>query len=303
MTAGSSTATRLRALVVEDSATQALLLRQRLARSGFEVQIASHGGEALSLIEQRLPSVVLTDLDMPEMDGLELVKQLRRRGAAVPVILMTAKGSEEVAVQALRAGASGYVPKRNLERDLARTMEQVLALSRTTRERPQPGRLLSNSGLRYQLPNYSSLIAPLVRRLQRSLETMQLCDEADLVRVGMALREALMNAIEHGNLEMSSQLREEDEDRYHRLIAERREQEPYSRRRVRVGAEESRDAVRYVVADDGPGFDPTTCGDPTDPANLERVYGRGLLLIRSFMDEVSFNAAGNEITMVKRRQA
>lgn len=303
MTAGSTAHARLRALVVEDSATQALLLRQRLARSGFEVQIAAHGVEALALIEQRPPAVVLTDLDMPEMDGLELVKQLRRRGTAVPVILMTAKGSEEVAVQALRAGASGYVPKRNLDRDLARTMEQVLAMSRTSRERQHVGPVLQRAAVRYELPNYSSLIAPLVRRLQRSLEWMQLCAEADLVRVGMALREALMNAIEHGNLEMSSQLREEDEEQYHRLIAQRREQEPYRRRRVRISAAESRDAVTYVVADDGRGFDPTQCGDPTDPSNLERVYGRGLLLIRSFMDEVTFNAAGNEITMVKRRQA
>ncbi|MGE0608143.1 MAG: ATP-binding protein, partial [Pirellulales bacterium] len=50
------------------------------------------------------------------------------------------------------------------------------------------------------------------------------------------------------------------------------------------------------------GFDPSKLPDPTDPANLEKASGRGLLLMRSFMDEVTYNATGNQITLVKRRQ-
>jgi anti-sigma regulatory factor (Ser/Thr protein kinase) len=56
------------------------------------------------------------------------------------------------------------------------------------------------------------------------------------------------------------------------------------------------------VRDEGRGFDPATLPDPLDPAQLETTTGRGLLLIRTFMDEVSFNATGNEITIVKRRK-
>jgi anti-sigma regulatory factor (Ser/Thr protein kinase) len=55
-----------------------------------------------------------------------------------------------------------------------------------------------------------------------------------------------------------------------------------------------------VIADEGPGFDVTAVPDPTDPENLLKPSGRGLLLIRSFMDEVYHNARGNSITMVKR---
>jgi anti-sigma regulatory factor (Ser/Thr protein kinase) len=65
-------------------------------------------------------------------------------------------------------------------------------------------------------------------------------------------------------------------------------------------ARETRTEVTFVIADEGPGFDPSRLPDPTDPAQLERVHGRGLLLIRTFMDEVSHNERGNEITMVKR---
>ena len=61
-----------------------------------------------------MPALVLTDLIMPEMNGLELVKAIREHHPFVPVILMTSKGNEEIAVQALQGGAASYVPKSQL---------------------------------------------------------------------------------------------------------------------------------------------------------------------------------------------
>jgi len=66
-----------------------------------------------------------------------------------------------------------------------------------------------------------------------------------------------------------------------------------------VHARLSRSEAVYVIRDEGPGFDP----DPTDPAHLEMPSGRGLLLIRAFMDEVIHNPTGNQVTLIKRRQA
>ena len=79
-------------------------------------------------------------------------------------------------------------------------------------------------------------------------------------------------------------------------------EQPYSRRRVVLRARESRGESRYLIADDGPGFDIRGFAyDPTDASNLDKPSGRGLFLIRTFMDEVTFNSRGNEITMVHRR--
>src|SRR4029077_5688969 len=86
---------------------------------------------------------------------------------------------------------------------------------------------------------------------------------------------------------------------YHDLYERRRAEAPYRDRRVRVTAVQRRDEVRYLVADEGPGFAPAPLPDPTDVSQLERVSGRGLLLIRTFMDEVLHSDRGNQITMPK----
>ena len=59
--------------------------------------------------------------------------------------------------------------------------------------------------------------------------------------------------------------------------------------------------ARFTIRDEGPGFDPAMLSNPTQAENLERCSGRGLLLMRMFMDEVTFNSIGNEVTLVKRR--
>ena len=104
----------------------------------------------------------------------------------------------------------------------------------------------------------------------------------------------------HGNLEISSELRQEDERNYYKLADARRLQPPYQDRKVHFTFRVTRNEASCAIQDDGPGFDPSKLPDPTDPENLGRVGGRGLLLIRTFMDEVNFNEKGNEITLIKR---
>jgi len=288
-------------LVVDDSAVDRLRTEKILAKdAGLTVSVAANGKEALEHLARGLPDIVLTDMQMPEMDGLQLVEEIRSRYPAVPVILMTAHGSEELAVQALQRGAASYVPKRNLANDLPDTIESVLGVAKANRSQLRLLECLIDTQSHFVLENDAALIPSLIGHLENNLTRMKLCDENGLIRVAVALREALINAIHHGNLEIDSGLREKDEKHYCTLVEERRQQEPYLDRRVHVYAKESHHEAYYVIRDEGPGFDPTSLPDPLDPANLEKVSGRGLLLIRTFMDEVHHNKEGNEITMIKR---
>ena len=70
---------------------------------------------------------------------------------------------------------------------------------------------------------------------------------------------------------------------------------------MRVEARFDPAEVVFVIEDDGPGFDPGSLPDPLDLSNLEKPSGRGLMLIRTFMDDVTFNERGNQIRMVKKK--
>ena len=119
--------------------------------------------------------------------------------------------------------------------------------------------------------------------------------------MGVALEEALLNGIYHGNLEVSSDLKQDDDDAFNRLAARRRREEPYCQRRLHVHVRLDSETAVFVIRDEGPGFDLSKVPDPTDPENLLLPSGRGLLLIRMFMDDVKYNDAGNELTMIKKR--
>jgi CheY-like chemotaxis protein/anti-sigma regulatory factor (Ser/Thr protein kinase) len=290
-------------LVVDDSAVDRARAEGLLKKGGGLVTLsASNGREALARIETEKPDIVISDLQMPEMNGLELVETVRREHPGLPVILMTAHGSEETAIQALRKGATNYVAKRKLAKELVATVKSVLEIARADRGQQEFLRCLVQTEARYEIDNDLRAIPALLEQLEIGVTRMQLCDRTGWMRIAVALREAVVNAIYHGNLELTSQLREDDEAAFDRLAEQRLTEAVFAGRRVHVTARETRNEVTYVLRDEGRGFDPTTLPDPTNPANLERRTGRGLFLIRTFMDEVRHNAAGNEITLVKRRE-
>ena len=100
-----------RVLVVDDDAASRRLLEVRLRAMGCEVSAAGDGREALAAVHQEPPALMMLDLQMPRMDGMELLRSLRRDGIDVPIIVVTAHGSIEAAVEAMKEGAYDFIPK------------------------------------------------------------------------------------------------------------------------------------------------------------------------------------------------
>ena len=115
------------------------------------------------------------------------------------------------------------------------------------------------------------------RRVQDEIERRlgaRACHDRDLFSIKLALEEALVNAIKHGN-------------QYDRA------------KKVQIAYRLLPDRFEVRITDEGPGFDPSAVPDPTAAENLERPGGRGLLLMRRFMTEVTFNERGNSVAMCK----
>jgi CheY-like chemotaxis protein/anti-sigma regulatory factor (Ser/Thr protein kinase) len=290
-------------LVVDDLSSDRQLVGRLLEQGAadLKVEYAVDGSDALAKMDQQRPDLVVTDLVMPQMDGLELVRVVIERYPLVPIILMTAQGNEEIAVQALMQGAASYVPKRRLADNLLDTVHEVLRLSYHRRHESQLMGCMTRTECSFVLDSDPELIGPLAAHLQEEAARIGLCDEVEGTRLGVAVEEALKNALYHGTLELGDQLHEEDREAFEALLAERRGQAPYRGRHVHVAAEISPDGARFVIRDEGPGFDVSTLPDPSDPVGLAATAGKGVLLMRSFMDEVSYNETGNAVTLVKRR--
>jgi len=268
----------------------------------LELEYAEDGRDALNKISRYQPDLVLTDLIMPHLDGLELVAKVVSEYPLIPVILMTGRGSEETAVRALKSGAASYVPKSLLAALLVETVEHVLEAAHEELCEVRLMNCLTQSDMTFRIGNDATMIGPLINYLHRTIRTIGLCDQSGGIRVCVALEEAINNAMFHGNLEISSQLRTSDTQAYQELVKQRRKTVPFCKRSIHVEARFTKRDGTFIIRDEGPGFDPDALPDPTDPDNLEKASGRGLLLMRTFMDSVRFNRFGNEVTMIKRME-
>ena len=122
-------------LVVDDVPALAEQYAYDLKRlGGYEVLTASSGAEALDLIGREAPDCVVLDLEMPGMDGFEVLRQLARRGVETPVVVYTGTGNFDRCIQALRLGASGFVDKGEPMERIVREVETVLERRRLERE-------------------------------------------------------------------------------------------------------------------------------------------------------------------------
>jgi len=121
-----------RILVVDDEPQITRVLRTSLSSQGYDLRVANDGETALEIMKDWTPDLVITDLSMPNMDGLELSRRIRAK-LTVPIIVLSVKGEERTKVQALDAGADDYVTKPF-------GMEELLARVRASlRRRPAPG--------------------------------------------------------------------------------------------------------------------------------------------------------------------
>lgn len=196
-----------------------------------------------------------------------------RLGAAVPMVALLEGDAAERLVDALSAGFEDYLfhPPNPAElgllwrRHLEGAERPALVL-----EEGEGGRLS------IVFPSEVRYLRPAVRRVVDASRLLSWPRDRDRFRLRAAVSEAVANAVLYGNRE-----------------------DPMSR--VEVSAEMRPEEIRVTVADEGDGFDPDAVPDPRQPGRVGLSRGRGLFLLRSLMDEVSYNEVGNAVTLVLRR--
>jgi len=119
--------TQAHILIVDDEAVTRTGLQRILSRAGYAVTEAPTAPEALDLLRQQRFDLVITDLQMPGMDGFELLQALKQRGAQLPVVMLTGHGTMETVVQALRHGVNDFLTKPYRPEELLQVVEREIA--------------------------------------------------------------------------------------------------------------------------------------------------------------------------------
>lgn len=290
-------------LLIDDESLVLEELGDLLRDEGYRVITAQDGDEGIDRFREHRPEMVITDVRMPRRDGLAVVKLLRAEAPAVPITIITGHGTEAMAIEALRAGVSDFLKKPVRLEDLLAAIERMEAALRLAQRRPaaMPAsvRTLEHTWT-YRLGNDRESVPAFVDALlQRCAPTL---DTRTTAEVSLALRELILNAIEHGNLGLSYEDKAEAlENGTLAQVIEARRTDPALRDRVvTVTARMSQDQLSIRIADQGQGFNWRSLPDPTDPANVLSMHGRGVMLARLSVDDLVFNDAGNEVTLLKK---
>ncbi|MBI5524370.1 MAG: response regulator [Desulfarculus sp.] len=264
-----------RVLVVDDEPMVLDVLTRYLRHQGLETMAAGDGQEALRLFSQEPCDLVISDLRMPGMDGLQLLHAIKGLNPRVPFIFISGFGDIPTVVEALKSGAENFLTKP-LEMDLlSKVVAQSLSLAAT-----QAPPMLQLARMRQitqlEVPSRFEFIRELVSQITQSAICVGYAQNDLDNNLKLALVEGLTNAMEHGN--------RWDENRL-----------------VRLEADLTSDCLKVTIEDEGVGFDFCALADPTCGEQLLSERGRGVFLMRAIMDEVGFNPAGNCLTLVKRR--
>ena len=269
-------------LVVDDDRTSRHLTQSLLEREGWRVTPAKDGREALALLKTRRFTLMLLDVWMPRMNGLELLEKLRTSKQRPRVIVMTSDDAPATLLQAVRQQAFRYVHKPVEPSLLIHTVRDTLAAPKTP-----PIEVISARH------DWIELVVPCSREAVERIQGVMARLDADLAAdmresIAYAFRELLLNAIEWGG----------------RL-------DP--KRKVRISYLRAKRMILYRISDPGPGFNidnlpHAAVGQPKDEpiAHIDvreakglRPGGFGLLTVRSSVDELLYNEKHNEVVFIK----
>lgn len=248
-------------------------LKNRLIASNYQVRLFRSVGRLLNYLDRHAVQSVLVDLHSPDESPVDIAR-IRERFPLVPILALADQANTECLKNSLFSGANHFVLDQNDRTSLTSTLERLITFRMEHIRYIQVMPYLKTR-LEASIPSELELLGGVVFYLTEELFKHGLISLNE-VNVKVAIIEALTNAMEHGN-----------------------GLDP--KKKVHIQADYDRDRAVIQIVDEGQGFDIDSLPDPTDEKNIYRPRGRGIFMMRQFMDEVIFHPPGNHLTLIKKR--
>lgn len=289
----------MKILIVEDDPASRLFLESLLESNNYDFRSAENGIEGLNIFDEYNPDIVLTDIRMPIMDGLELLEAVRDKNSDAIVVIITAFGSENYAIQALHLGANNYLKKPVSGQELLRLLKKYKAIvSGKYSPEALPGKLI-NRTFSIEFKTEFSKIPKIVDKIM--IESTLEIEDSEKVNIELGMVELITNAIEHGNLGISYIEKQKalDEGNLNELFEERLKNETFRNRKIKVDFLADNEKYQWTIEDEGEGFNWKNIPDPTDQEHILELNGRGIFISKFLFDKVEYFGKGNIVTATK----
>lgn len=250
-------------------------LRDRLLEDNYQVKLFRSIGRMVSWLDRNPVQTVLVDL-ADENHSPQYIARIREKFPLIPILALADGADSECLKDSIKNGANHFVLDPTDSASLVGTIEHLITFRMEYIRYAQVVPYIKTR-LESSLPSQLQLLGGIVFYLTEEMFKHGIIS-LNQINVKVALIEALTNAMEHGN----------GLDR---------------EKKVHVQADYNHDKAVIQIVDDGKGFDFKVLQDPTHKENIYRPRGRGVFMMRQFMDEVIFHEPGNHVTLVKKRSA
>jgi DNA-binding response OmpR family regulator len=263
-------------LIVDDDKEVLSTLEEIVTELQLHPLTATNGKEALEKIKTHKVDLIITDLMMPVMDGIELIKQSRILNSKIPIAVISGYGDVKNVIGALTHGAYNFVSKPFTINEIETIIKKGLRL----REFSLGTHKILDGIRNYTemiIPSYPHLLPAITLYIARECQWRGLEDEDMLTNISISIDEILNNALVHGN--------ELDETK-----------------KLTIKLTFDTEKFHVSIADEGNGFDHQKVMEEISEESYNMPSKRGLFITKYLMDEMLFNEKGNEITLVKYLQ-
>lgn len=282
-------------LIAEDDLLFRTFLKNSINKLGYELYEAENGKEGLELFKEKMPHLVISDIQMPEMNGIEMLQAIKEIKSDTIAIITTFFDSEEWAIKALNAGANNYLKKPFRPKMITQLLQKYYAISKSRTITRDIKNMIVQKEFELRFRSDMDIIPKIVDYLVK--ET----DIKDISGLELGLNEILTNSVEHGNLEISydDKTKALEQDKLFDLYLERIKDPKYGNREVKIKYRMNKNQVEFEIADEGNGFDWKKVPDPIHSDNQEEFHGRGIFLTQFQFDELEYVGKGNIVRLKK----
>jgi len=287
-------------LVIDDEEPVREVLGVALSENGYSVFEAENGRNGVQKFIEVNPDITITDVNMPEMSGIDVTRKIKEMRSDADVVIMTGYGTEDLVIQSLRSGATNYIKKPVDFNELMSILDSLI-LKRENRKRFEVLKeIVVKEEKTLSIGNNIARIWGTVNQILFNLPSK--IEEISVEGLKIGLYEILVNAIEHGNLGITYEEKKESlsNNTYNTLLKHRLEEADKAGKKVKIKSVFSRSHLQVEIEDEGNGFNYKQLSFLEEPETLLSAHGRGILLASLYFDVIEYHGRGNSVTLLKR---